>query len=81
MMFLIIKIKASVTTMGLGYINFLLAGVVDGLIVCGSWILAVLENKQESGGMFQLLGAMIKVWTMTTIYPIGKWYCLLKTLN
>ena len=63
--------------MGLGFINFLLAGVADGLIVSGSWILGVLEVKQESGGMFQLLGAVIKVWVRSKIYPIGKWYCLL----
>lgn len=50
--------------------------MVDGLILSGSYILAVAEVKKTGlTGMWQLLGALIKVWSNTGIYPVGKWNC------
>ena len=52
-----------------------MAGVVDGLIVSGNWILGVLEVKHGAhSGLFQLLGGCIKIWSITNVYPIGKLY-------
>ena len=47
--------------------------MVDGLIVSNSSILGVLEAKKDGDGMWQLLAGVLKVWSLTRIYPVGMY--------